>query len=348
MPADEARLLAELDEHRQAVDTDYFDLSLRELVRMIDESEVRIAPAYQRQFRWDEATQSALIESFLLGLPVPALFVATNRDATWDVVDGLQRICTVLRFMGIDAPESINFNFSQSPLVLKDLKSLDSFNGISFVDLPRSIRMTLERRYLRVQVLSDKSDPEVRYELFRRLNAGAVALTPQEIRSCIFRGPFNDLIEELAEYRPYRSLVKLEQANQNNGTKEEIILKFFAYLERAEGFNGRVAEFLNSYMRDRMNDSHLDSDRKLFKETVDHIISVTQGPFLRPPVAVTPMNQLEAVMIGVGRIIREGGRPGTPQAGWLKDEELVRFSTRATNTRAMLLNRIRRAQELFS
>ena len=77
-----SELEEDLRAHRRTVDTEYFDLSLREIVRMVEEEEIRIAPEYQRQFRWKEETRSALIESFLLGLPVPSIFVATNQDAT--------------------------------------------------------------------------------------------------------------------------------------------------------------------------------------------------------------------------------------------------------------------------
>ncbi|MEV0956698.1 DUF262 domain-containing protein [Streptomyces sp. NPDC049951] len=348
MLLDEAGLLDELDRHRRSVDTDYFDLSLRELVRMVSEQEIKIAPAYQRQFRWDDETQSALIESFLLGLPVPAIFVATNRDATWDVVDGLQRICTILRFMGIDAPESDKFRFSVTPLRLKSLKTLAGFGDLTYEELPRPIRMTLDRRFLRVQVLSDKSEPEVRFELFRRLNAGAVALTSQEIRSCIFRGPFHELLEELSQNSEFKSLLKLQKLNQTNGTPEELVLKFFAYLDRSTEFDGKVSNFLNNYMRDRASDSDLAADREIFEKSVSFLSSINSGPFLRGKLSITPLNQFEAVLVGVGSLFRKGLAPRTPPSGWLNDEKLVNFSTGATNTRTMLLNRISRAEELMS
>lgn len=348
MLLDEAQLLAELDRHRRSVDTDYFDLSLRELVRMVAEEEIKIAPAYQRQFRWDDETQSSLIESFLLGLPVPAIFVATNRDATWDVVDGLQRICTILRFMAVDAPESENFRFSTTPLKLIKPKTLESFAGLSYDELPRPIRMTFDRRFLRVQVLSDKSEPEVRYELFRRLNAGAIALTAQEIRSCIFRGPFHQLLEELAGDSNFTKLIKLQKLNQHNGTMEEVVLKFFAYLDKAEQFDGRVAEFLNAYMRARSQDTDLSADRQIFEQVMTHLASIVDGPFLRQKVSITPLNQFEAVIVGMGRLLRAGKTPKTPDRGWLNDESLVEASTGATNTRGKLLTRIARAEELMS
>ena len=101
LPSD-LELQAALQERRQRVDTDFFDLSLRELVRMVDEDELQARPEYQRKFRWTEKTQCELIESLLMGLPIPAVFVATNANGSWDVVDGLQRVSTIARFMGTE------------------------------------------------------------------------------------------------------------------------------------------------------------------------------------------------------------------------------------------------------
>ena len=114
-----SELQAELDRHRRSVDAEYFDLSIREIVRMVEEEEIRVAPAYQRKFRWPEGVQSALIESSP-GLPIPAIFVATNKDGTWDVVDGLQRVATILRFYGIDSTADVGLKFAENPLQLRE------------------------------------------------------------------------------------------------------------------------------------------------------------------------------------------------------------------------------------
>ncbi|WP_327185095.1 DUF262 domain-containing protein [Streptomyces sp. NBC_01334] len=341
-------LQAELETHRRAVDTEYFDLSIREIVRMVEEEEIRVAPAYQRKFRWPDAVQSALIESLLLGLPIPAIFVATNKDGTWDVVDGLQRTATILKFYGIDVPNAEELQFADKPLQLTDLNQLKKFSGLSYKDLPMPIRLMLGKRYVRVQVLSDKSDPEVRFELFRRLNAGAVALTPQEIRSCVFRGPFNNMVEELAGTEEYKSLLKLQPKNKMDGTAEEIVLKFFAYMDGMDDFDGDVIGFLNNYIKRRADDTDLEADRRLFLDSVSHLRSVTGGHFTRVGVSVTPVNQLEGVLIGIARIFKEGKQPKKPAAGWANDEKLVGFSTSGTNSRPKLRGRILRSQELFS
>jgi hypothetical protein len=212
MTAFELALQADLQNSRQRVDTDFFDLSLRELVRMVDEDELQARPEYQRKFRWKEETQRELIESLLMGLPIPAIFVATNANGSWDVVDGLQRVSTIVRFMGSEqAREKLSMG---KPLVLKNLPQLTRFEDVTFAQLPRQIRFLMEKRYVRVQVLSDQSVHEVRFELFRRLNAGAIALSPQEVRTVLYRGPFNLLIEELAEYPAFRTMVKLKKPDQ--------------------------------------------------------------------------------------------------------------------------------------
>ncbi|WP_329208687.1 DUF262 domain-containing protein [Streptomyces sp. NBC_00683] len=341
-------LQVELDTHRRAVDTEYFDLSIREIVRMVEEEEIRVAPAYQRKFRWPDSVQSALIESLLLGLPIPAIFVATNKDGTWDVVDGLQRTATILKFYGIDVPDAKELQFAEKPLQLTELNQLKKFSGMSYKDLPMPIRLMLGKRYVRVQVLSDKSDPEVRFELFRRLNAGAVALSPQEIRGCVFRGPFNNLVEELAVTEEYKSLLKLQPKNKMDGTAEEIVLKFFAYMDGMDKFDGDVIGFLNEYIKRRADDTDLEADRKLFLDSVSHLRSVTGGHFTRSGVSVTPVNQLEGVLIGIARILKEGKQPKIPAPGWANDEKLVGFSTSGTNSRPKLRGRILRSQELFS
>jgi len=346
MTASEFELLADLQERRQRVDTDFFDLSLRELVRMVDDDELQARPEYQRKFRWTDKTQGELIESLLMGLPIPAIFVATNANGSWDVVDGLQRVSTIVRFMGSDeARAKLGMG---APLALGELPQLSRFEGLQFQDLPRQIRFLLEKRYVRVQVLSDQSVHEVRFELFRRLNAGAIALSPQEVRTVLYRGPFNLLLERLAENSSFRSLVKLKRPDQENGTHAELVLKFFAYLDWQDRFNGAVAEFLNDYMQSRQDDTRLDSDEKFFGIVCDHLLAATGGPVKRPGVAWTPQNQLEAVMVAAGRLVRNGSTTFKPRSGWLEDSVLVANSTKGTNTQKALAARINRAEELLT
>ena len=241
-------LQAELDTQRRQIDVDNFDITLGELVRMAKDDELIRAPEYQRKFRWSSEDESYLIESLFLGLPVPSIYVASNPNGTWEVVDGLQRLSTLIHFMSDTAEVQAQLSLG-APLRLTDLRKLPSFNDLTFHSLPTPIRLQFAKRSLRVTALSDKSDPEIRFEVFERLNKGGVSLTPQEVRACIFRGPFAELLRDLAESDGFKTLVKLQQAHSNDGTREELVLKFFAYLNRGEHYDGKVKEFLNTYMR---------------------------------------------------------------------------------------------------
>ena len=346
MSVNEQDLLEDLQDRRQRVDTDFFDLSLRELVRMVEEDELQARPEYQRKFRWTESTQRELIESLLMGLPIPAIFVATNANGSWDVVDGLQRVSTIVRFMGSD--EARQKLAMGAPLILKDLPQLRAFEGIAFTDLPRQIKFLLEKRYVRVQVLSDQSVHEVRFELFRRLNAGAIALSPQEVRTVLYRGHFNALLEELADYPNFRTLVKLKKPDQENGTYAELVLKFFAYLDWQDQFSGAVASFLNEYMESRQDEHLLAADEVVFKTVCDELVRVLNGPVKRTGVAWTPQNQLEGVMVAAGRLVQSGVTKFKPKKGWLDDATLVEHSTKGTNTTRALNGRVGRAEELLN
>src|SRR5205085_6731134 len=126
------------------------------------------APEYQRKFRWEVEDESKLIESLLLGLPVPSLFVATNPNGTWEVVDGLQRLSTLLHFIA-EPPALLKSIDKADPLRLQGLEKVALLNGKTYADLPTPIRLALNKRSLRVTALSDKSDPKARFDMFERL-----------------------------------------------------------------------------------------------------------------------------------------------------------------------------------
>ncbi|HEU4973979.1 MAG TPA: DUF262 domain-containing protein [Baekduia sp.] len=346
MATDTPPLQEQLDAQRQKVDVDHFDLTIRELMRMAAEGELQRAPVYQRKFRWDEATESRLIESLLLGLPVPSVFVATNTDGSWEVVDGLQRISTLIHFTA-DSDELLASVGKDAPLRLSGLADLTAFNGLTMAELPSPVQLAFFKRSLRVTALSDKSNRETRFELFERLNAGGVALSPQEVRAAIYRGSFNDMLRELAYSEPFKTLVRLQPAREDDGTREEMVLKFFAYLHDRDRYEGPVTEFLNQYMEERSSDDNLQSDRELFERVAEEIHRITQGPFQRPGYGPTPLVELEAILVGAAEVLAEGGAIADPPAGWESDEQLVSASTGGTNTRAMLRARISRAKELL-
>ena len=337
-----------LNSQRRQITVDYYDFSIRELLSMMVAGELNISPSYQRQFRWDEVAESLLIESIFLELPIPSLFAAIDKDFSWEIVDGLQRLSTLAHFVA-EPPELTNKVARESPLRLDGLEKLPFLNGKRFSDLDADIRKYFIRRTMRITALGDQSDKEARFDLFERLNRGSVRLTEQEVRACVYQGAFLDFVEELAADERFVQLTKLQVSDEKNGTREELVLKFFAYLFDREEFKGRVDKFLNQYTAKALVSFDFDHGRQLFEKTVATIHQATNGePFLRSATSVTPKNQLEAVLVGVGEILHSGAVPSLPSGQWLEDAELVSASTGGTNPRSMLKRRVDRARELFT
>jgi len=345
--AKKGTLKSQLDRQRKKVDVDQFDVTLREIVRMTHAKELHRAPVYQRKFRWEERDESRLIESLFLGLPVPNIFVAANDDGTWELVDGLQRVSTIIHFVG--EPESLMKEIDRpKPLRLDHLEILSRFNDKTFQELPLPIQLIFYKRSLRMTVLSDKSDPDVRFDMFDRLNSGALALTAQEIRACIYSGRFVEFLREMAGNESFNSLLKLQKSKQNNGTKEELVLKFFAYLARRNEFTSSVKSFLNDFAEEAKEGFDYEAGKPLFEEVAKGLAEIVKGPVLRKDGSVTPLNELEAIMVAYGELKKEGKPITVPPPTWLDDPDLLKFSTAGTNSKQMLNGRVNRAKQLLS
>lgn len=337
----------QLGKERQKVDVASHDFSIRELVRMLEEEELSISPEYQRKYRWHAAVASTLIESVFLGLPIPPIFVATNAEFQWEVVDGLQRLSTLLLYTATNEDQLKLVN-REKPLALEGLQKLTQLNGTVYSDLPLQLRRYFSRQPLQVISLTDKSNRSVRFDLFERLNAGAISLSPQEVRACIYGGKFNEFLEKKSVELNFTNLLKLQELKRNDGTAAEQVLKFFAYRNYRASFDGKVKTFLNNYAEKASIQFDYDAEGKLFDKTFEFLYEQIGGPFVRSTTPVTPLVEFEACAVAISEIIQEGAIPVTPPAGWIEDPELVDASTGGTNTKAMLKRRIDRAKALFS
>jgi len=336
------KIQEQLDTNRRSVAFDSYDITLKQLYDMVLEGMVDIAPEYQRHFVWDQTRQSALIESLFLGIPIPSLFMATNRDASWEVIDGLQRLTTILNFIG-DAEELSYLKINHKKLKLSGLEKLDSMNGLLYEDLPKSMQFMLQTRPLRITVLNDRSDFNVRYDLFERLNTGGVTLHEQEIRNCVYIGEFNDFIKELAGNEDFRSVVKMTENAERLGSYEELVLRFFAYHQDSASFVHSVKGFLNDYMEKKTNSfkdkKHLN---ELFLATFRAINeNLPDGIVRGARKNVTPIVLYEAITVGCAKAIESGEQYDLSQlAPLLDDTELKKCTTGATNSRKMLEKRV--------
>jgi len=167
----------QLQKERRLVSFDSYDITIKQLLDMYEAGHIVIPPEYQRQFVWEPDRQSQLIESAFLGIPIPSLFMATNSDSSWEVVDGVQRISTLAHFVGTtDLLKAIGRDNS---LRICGVEKLSDMHDLKFTDLPGPMQLMFTTRPIKVTVLNDKSDSSVRFDLFERLNTGGVSLTDQ-------------------------------------------------------------------------------------------------------------------------------------------------------------------------
>jgi Protein of unknown function DUF262. len=346
MMSKEVDMQSQLEVQRRKVDVDNFDVTVRELIRMVESNEIDRAPEYQRKFRWDEGRESRLVESVLLGLPIPTIFMATNKDGTWELVDGLQRISSLVHFAGDPKKLASSIN-KEGSLRLQGLEKLSSFNGLTFEELPESIKLHFFKRAIRVTSLSDKSDLTVRFDTFERLNTGGIALSPQEIRACVYQGALSEFLEAAAASAELKALIKLQKGHKDDGTLEEFVLKMFAYADNQADFDGRVTHFLNEYAKNNQSVDKVAKIKSEFDSVLKKLTKIQAGPILKENYSVTPLNLAEAVFVGALRAHR-AKKKIAPQEGWLKDIDLLKHSTKGTNTRAALDGRINRAFALLT
>ena len=336
----------QLREQRRTVDFDTFDIQVQQLLRMLEDGQISIAPAYQRQFRWGPDRCSQLIESLILGIPIPNLFMATNEDNSWEVVDGLQRLSAIVKFAGTD--ELRKRLDLVGPLSLVKLQKVDTFNGMTFDSLPSTIQQHIRTRPLKVVTLNDKSDKIVRFDLFERLNTGGVSLSQQEIRDCVFQGPFADLLDDLAATDDFRTVVRLTNKQMIDGTIEECVLRFFAFLDRYRKFEHSVTDFLNDYMQD--STKAFDAKRRYeFHDVFRHLAQCFPDGIRRPGrKGSTPLNLYEGVAVGAALAIRRAGHLVCDNTQkWLGHKQLKKVTTGATNDRRAVIGRIEFCRDRF-
>jgi len=303
-----------------------------------DTSELYI-PDYQREMIWEEPRQSKFIESLLLGLPIPFIFVADLRPkqeededdlARLEIVDGTQRIRTLDRFIN-------------NQLKLCGLEKLKSLNNFKFNDLPLARQRRFNRATIRMIVLTEKADEETRRDMFERINTGSVQLNDMEKRRGISPGPFVKLLEELGKDSKFRQLSPFSEALIKKREPEEFVLRFFAYLNNYHNFDRQVNVFLNEYL-EKHNNSEIDKDgmRSEFHQMLDFVEKYFPNGFSKSKGHVkTPRIRFEAISVGVALALREKPDIEPKSIKWLDSPEFKEYTTSdASNSRPKVIKRI--------
>ncbi len=320
--------------------------------RSRDQNEIYV-PDYQRDLVWPEKNQSRFIESILIGLPVPFLFVAdvggeeeeVDKAGRVEIVDGVQRIRTLARFM-------------TGELVLRDLERLKALNGFTFFDLHMSRQRRFGRATLRLIELTETVTEEVRRDMFDRINTGSVGLEAVEVRRGIEPGPFLELTDRLAADPRLHTLAPVSDAMKRRFEYQEFVTRFFAFMDRYQtyGIGGKVVKtFLLTYVQE--TNAAMKTDPNLSSSMADEWDRMLKfvGTYMPDsfkktgPGRKVPRVRFEAIAVGTGLAMRE--KPDlVPKDvdAWLDSRAFMDWTTSdASNNRSNLIGRIEFVRDML-
>lgn len=304
-------LQKEIDEKRAEIRTDDYSMSIGEWISLYKDNELDIHPEFQRFFRWSELQKTKLIESILLGIPIPPIFVSQREDGKWDVIDGLQRLSTIFQFTGILRKEDGTY---KQPLILEGTKYLPSLKDkvwdeevatrakaapyqmpLPFEDISIQAEVTplteAQQRYIKrakiaVSIILRESDEISKYELFQRLNTGGSQLSDQEVRNAILIMTNRDMfkwMQELAQDSNFKDCVTeilTERAIQEQYDLEQV-LRFLALRNIDEDKLSNIGSDMSAFLTEEMinkaqsTDFDFEEETAAFKQTFEILASVT-------------------------------------------------------------------------
>jgi hypothetical protein len=305
--------------------------------REVDEAEIFI-PDYQREMVWSSRQQSRFIESILIHLPVPFIFVADvaygPREGRLEVIDGSQRLRTL-------------DNFLANRLTLEGLTKLTQANGLKFCDFSAPRRMRFKRHTVRVIELTEKADEEARREMFERLNSGGTQLVSMEVRRGSNDGQFMRFVTELAGLPILKDLVPLGERNAKRKEHEEFVLRYLAYADRYQAFTKSVDAFLTNFLKEgnaNFSEDQTQRQRLEFEIMLSFVRSHFPNGFKREGYNTVPRIRFEAISVGITLALREQPDLNPTEAdiaAWLDSKKFIEHTrSDASNSRPKLVNRI--------
>lgn len=272
-------LQQEIDMMSKSIKTDNYPMSIGELTSLYVSDELNINPIYQRTFRWDIAQQSALIESILLGIPIPPIYVYQDESGKWNLIDGQQRLSTLFKFMGLLKDYRKSDDSLMPPSRLTQTKFLPSLNGKYWNNANESVSLSdAQRRYIKrskilIIIIDKSSDEFAQYEMFQRLNTGGTHLSPQEIRNCILvmkNEQIYKLLKNFSDIECFKSVLPISEKDTEEQGYMELVVKYIVL--RYSKFEVNDSENFNNFLTDEIlkliNNNEIDflCEEKIFKD----------------------------------------------------------------------------------
>lgn len=241
---------------RRQVVTEKFDWPISSIYdKIVKDKEIKLDPEYQRRYVWDTAKASQLIESILLGIPLPTIYLAED-DGFDETIDGQQRLTTIISFIKGTHPNG-------EPFVLRQLKELSMLIGATWSDLPKSMTKEFGAFNLSVIKIKNSSHEDTKFDIFERLNKGSEKLKEQEIRNCIYRGTLNTEVKHLVEEPRFKKIFNFPEKQSSRMEDAGFVLAYLCYQDGNGAFRGSPKTYINRYMSKNRNMPE-DEIKKLF------------------------------------------------------------------------------------
>ncbi|MHA4128157.1 GmrSD restriction endonuclease domain-containing protein [Bacillus cereus] len=283
----------EIEAKSNEIQTDSYPMSIGELMNMYRDEELNINPKFQRFFRWNETQKSKFIESILLGIPIPPIFVSQTKEGTWDVIDGLQRLSTILEFAGLLRKEDDEL-VPPNKLVGTDfLPSLENKMWENKYDVENSFapqqRFKLKRAKLDINIIKETSDEDSKYELFQRINTGGTHLEAQEVRNCLLimiNQSFFDWTQKLKENTSFQSCLSLTDKQTLEQYDMELIMRYlisrYSDTSKIKG-NEDIQDFITKQIINCIKSNTIDRsiEAEILKKTFEYLNSVLSDDSFR-------------------------------------------------------------------
>ncbi|MBB3060345.1 DUF262 domain-containing protein [Microbulbifer rhizosphaerae] len=332
---EEAKANAELQIKEQQKETKY-DLRDFTIDYIVQEfrNDLFFIPDYQREFIWPEKHRVDFIESVLLGLPIPMMFVADLDDGRLEIVDGAQRIQTLEQFRNGD-------------LTLKSLKILTALDDFTYYDLSPSQQRKFNTKALRMVILEDSTSESRRQEIFHRINTGSVKARPSEIRRGNYDSPFLQFIIECSKNEKFIELCPVSKGLANRREREELTLRFFAYSNSYKEFKHDVGNFLDKYLSKNEDNFDHATLKTEFERMVEFVDRYFPAGFAKTKNSKsTPRVRFEAIAVGTNLALRENPHLVPKNMNWLNSEEFQKHTTtHASNSGPKLRGRVEYVKE---
>ncbi|HEX6497765.1 MAG TPA: DUF262 domain-containing protein [Micromonosporaceae bacterium] len=322
----------DLSQNERKLVTQPYDLGVKGIADDIRRGRLKLEVEYQRKYVWDQGKASRLIESLLLNVPIPVCYFAEDESGNYEVIDGLQRLTTIRDYLNDD-------------FGLTGVSVLRELDGLRFSDLAPRDQRRLENRTIRCIVVTEESHPDIKFDVFERLNTGAASLTAQELRNCLYRGTFNDHLKQMAEMP---SFLRLMGTSSNRRMEhEELILRFLALTADLSSYRPPLRQFLNAYMRKNRANAPDPKLVEVFRETCDAVWVVLGDTVFRTTNSRRAVHKalFDAIMVSIAFADREALLTNAScvreaRSVLLEDTEFLATIARATADRVRMMGRI--------